>query len=87
MGKIWKRVQKIKGKFTRRPPPLLTNASRIETQNPNGTNNIFGEAFASISASENYTQDLQRYKRTKEGKHISFTSNNEEPYNTPFSIE
>ena len=87
MEKIWKRVQKIKGKFTRRPPPLLNNAYGIETQNPNETSNIFGEAFASISATENYTQNFQRYKRTQERKHINFTSNNEEPYNTPFSVE
>ena len=55
MEKIWKRVQKIKGKFTRRPPTLLTNTSGIETQNPSETSNIFGEAFASISATDNYT--------------------------------
>ena len=83
MEKIWKRVQKIKGKFTRRPPLLLTNAHGIEKQNPSETSNTFGEAFASISGLEKYTQAFQRYKRTQKDKRLNSTSNNEEPYNTP----
>ena len=38
------------------------------------------------SATGNYTQVFQRYKRTYEVKHINFTSNTEEPYNTFFSV-
>ena len=83
MEKICKRVQKIKCKFIRRPPPLLTNASGIEIRNPSGTRNIFGESFAAISATENYTQDFQLYQRRQEGKRIKFTSINAEPYETP----
>ena len=87
LEKIWKRIQKIRSKFTRRLPPLLINAPGIETQNHGETRNTCGEAFVSISATEKYTQDFQRYKRTQEGKHTNFTSNNEEPYNTRFSVE
>ena len=36
---------------------------------------------------EKYARDFQCYKRTQEGKRINFTSNNEEPYNTPFFVE
>ena len=65
MEKIWERVQKIKGKFTTRPAPLLTNAYRTETKIPSETINIFGGALASIPATKHYTQYFQRYKRTK----------------------
>ena len=58
MERIWKRVQKIIVEFLRRPPTLLINASGIETQNPSETSYIFSEAFASISATEDYTQDF-----------------------------
>ena len=58
MEKIWKKVQNIKGKFTGSSPPLLTNVSGIESQNPSETSNTFGEAFASISGTENYTHRL-----------------------------
>ena len=81
------RVQKTKSKFTRKHPPLLTNASGIEIQNPSETRKIFGEAIASISATKIYTQDFERYKRTQKGIRINFTKNNEEPYNTPFFME
>ena len=87
MEKIWKRVQKIKGKITIRLPPLLTSAFGIETQNPSETSNIFGEAVASVSSTENYTQHFQLYKRTQEGKSMNFTSKNVKAYNTSFSME
>ena len=87
IDKIWKRVQKIKGKFTKKPPPLLTDNSGNETQDPCVTSTIFGETFASVSATENYTPEFLRYKRIQEAKRLDFNSNNEESYNRPFSEE
>ena len=84
---IWKRVQKTKGKLTRRSSPRFINASGIESQHPSETSSIFDEAFASISATEYYTQSSQRYIRTQEDERINFTSNNKESYNTLFSVE
>ena len=53
MEKTCKTVQRIKGNFTRRQPPRLSNVSGVEAQKPNETSSIFGEAFASVSETEN----------------------------------
>ena len=82
MEKIWKRVQKFKGKFFRRAFLLLTNASYHGTRNPSGTSKIFREAFASILVTEYYTYYSQRYKGAQEAKRVKFINTNDETYNT-----
>ena len=72
MEKIWKRDQKIKGIFITKSPPFLFNASDFDTQSPSETRKTFDEAFASISATENYTNSFQRFKRTQEAERKNF---------------
>ena len=87
MEKIWRRVQKIKAKFSKGPAPLPSNAVVIETQTTGEISNIFGEEFTSILTMENYTYDFSRHKRSQETERTKFPSNNDEPHNTPFSQE
>ena len=56
-------------------------------QNPWETSIILGETIVYISPSIKNTEGLQLYMRALEGKLLNFTSNNEKPYNTPFSVD
>ena len=79
--------REVKKILNRRHPPLLSNASWNETQNPSETSIVFGESFASTPATQHFSHVFQRYTKTKEAERINFTRNDEEPYNTPFIEE
>ena len=86
MNKIWKRIKKMKGKFSRNPPPLLQTVGDNLTQDPQITSNIFAETFSAISNTSNYTSDFNRYRSQKERRTINFTTSTIENYNTPLSM-
>ena len=45
------------------------------------------KTFSKNSSSTNYTAQFQQFKKQQEKIKLNFTSNNEEDYNTPFSLD
>ena len=87
MRKIWKRIKKIKGMYTKIPLPLLHNSQNNLTDNPMETSKIFCEAFASVSSLEGATREYKTYKARSEKKRINFDSVADEVYNDLFSYQ
>ena len=89
MSQIWKKIQKMRGKYSKQPPPLLKTRDDTLTQDPNETSNIFAEAFASVSDTSNYSPTFQRHKLQSEkiALKIEDTSTVPKSYNLPFTIE
>ena len=86
MKQVWKRVRKIAGKYSSPSLPLLNHGSTL-TDDPRITAGIFAEAFASVSSVENYPENFRRYKGMMELKTISFQTDQNHPYNDPFSYQ
>lgn len=77
---VWKKVQKIKGKYQPTPTPaLIQNGGNIT--NPEVVSNILASHFASVSSDENYTETFQRYRRAQEERQINFNTRQHYPYN------
>ena len=89
LQEVWAKIQKIKGKFSQHPLPLLRNSAGDLTDNPSETSSLFSEAFSSVSTEENYTPTFNRYKSLSERKPINFNSSDEDDhdYNSPLSFE
>lgn len=84
--KIWKKVEKINGKFNSHPSPILKDEDDI-IQDPIHVANKLAESFARISSADNYTPKFKRYKQIAESKPIKFNSRNaNQPYNDPISM-
>ena len=84
---VCKKVNKMSGKFTTHPPPLLEEPSGTVTQDPTITSNLFAQAFASVSNENNYSREFIRFKRQNETKPVDFSSNEPQTYNEQFSLE
>ena len=76
---IWKRVNKIRGKYCITPPPVLHVNNRLVTD-PQETSTILAESFASNE--RYYSQDFLRYKDAQENRPIVFPCNQQQSYNT-----
>ena len=82
------KINKIRGKFSITPPPLLKNNNGELTDDPIETSEIFAEAFTEISSEESYPLSFLKKKRAEERRQIEFRKtqhNQEEPYNQPFT--
>ena len=84
--KVCKKIQKISGKYTVHPPPLLEDTPGTLTQDPSITSNIFARAFSSVSSEENYAASFVRFKRQSESRPLNFTPNERHAYNEEFSM-
>ena len=88
LGQIWKKVNKIKGKYSKNPKPLLKKPNGEITDDTKTTSQIFAEAFASVSSEENYPLKFFNRKKTEERKNMEFNEYNQtdQCYNEPLSL-
>ena len=86
MNKVWNFIQKIKGKNSKSTVKHLKDNDTFLTSEKDISKKL-GETFSKYSSSNNYTPTFQRYKNTAEKSKLNFNSNNQENYNSPFSIE
>ena len=89
LGQIWKKVNKIKGKYSKHPKSLLKKPNGEVTDDPKKASQIFAEAFASFSSVENYLIKFFKRKKTEERKNIDFSEYNrtDKCYNEPLSLQ
>ena len=82
----WDMIRKISGKFS--PPPI----KYLETNQHKATSkkeiaDTFGETFAQISSSENYTENFKKHKKQAEGMNVKFVNGNDDnDYNKDFTV-
>ena len=85
LGVIWKKVQKINGKFKPQNLPLLLHngnytASQVETAN------VFAERFSEISSGRSFPRNLVNYINRTNTPNLDFSENGERAsYNKEFS--
>ena len=80
---VWRRVNKIAGKYTPNSPPVI----KINDQyisDPLEVSNRLAEHFEEVSQKSDNSPGYQ-YSSLEEQKHLDFTSNKEETYNLPFT--
>ena len=87
LSEMWKRINKIRGKFSTHPPPLLRNQVGELTDNPPETSEIFAEAFSDVSSESNYSLRFRKFKQTSERQQLNFAEGQDpQVYNEPFTL-
>lgn len=86
-SQIWKKVQKIHGKYTSTPNPLLKDANGTLFHDNFEVATMLAESFASVSHDRNYSPEFVRHKRQAERQHINFKTNQNLSYNSEFSVK
>jgi ribonuclease HI len=84
--KVWKTIGRMKRKSTRFPVQALKKDSNIITDKK-AVANLLAETISFNSSSEHYSSDFQREKSRRESKPCNFSSDNQEDYNIPFSMQ
>ena len=80
MSKIWKRVQKIRGKYKAIPPPMLRVNNNIVMDRQTVVH-ILARNIAEISSNSSYTYEFVQYKANKDSLNVSFRERKPEEYN------
>ena len=81
---IWKKIGKLRGKYTQSPQPILKWNDQM-ISDPIEVGNLLAESFASTD--RHYDDEFLRYKEVEEQKVLSFRTNQQLPYNEAFSEE
>ena len=82
---MWKKVQKIAGRFTPQPVPALSIHGRIVTDVGEVARELCS-AFAAVSHSSQYGDAFLRFKGTREAIALNFQSSQYHAYNAPFTM-
>ena len=72
---VWKRVQKIDGKFKSAPHPQVYNSAGSLATSTHAAAETLAEHFANVSGDHNYSDNFLRYKRQQEQRPINFGTN------------
>ena len=86
LHKIWKKVQKISGKFSPTPMPVLRDPDGSCVSEPHEVASVIADAFAGVSHSNNYSCAFKAFRARAESRVLSFDTNTLHSYNDPFSI-
>lgn len=83
-SEIWGAVNKIRGRYDRKVNILRDGDEYFSSVE--AITEKLAETFESISSNENYSSEFLRFKEVEESFPINFDSDNDEPYNAPFTI-
>ena len=82
---LWKKVQKIAGKFTPLPVPVLNINGRLATDVQEVADELCA-AFAAVSHPSRYDHAFQRFRTTHEAINLNFQTSHCHAYNQPFTM-
>ena len=85
MSKVWKHINKIKGKYTMTQSPCLAHGGRIEMDQQQVAT-ILAEHYHSVSSNNNSEPTFMRIKQLEESQPIDFLSNDHQDYNEPITL-
>ena len=84
-GVVWKKVQKINGKFKPQNPPILYHNGNY-TDSLEETADVFAERFADISSGSSFPRELLNYINRSRAPDLDFSESGERAsYNKDFS--
>ena len=78
---VWNRIRKIKGKNT------SNTVHHLSVNDKDVTSNALADNFSHNSSSAFSTDDFASVRKKAEKQTITFSSDNAEVYNRPFSME
>uniref|UniRef100_A0A147BLN2 Putative tick transposon n=1 Tax=Ixodes ricinus TaxID=34613 RepID=A0A147BLN2_IXORI len=79
---VWDRIRKVKGDYRCFTIPLFN----LPVGSVKDVANVLAQHFHSVSSSNNYSAEFQRFKSRTEGCTIPMFGANSEPYNGPFTM-
>ena len=85
LQEVWKRVKKMRGKFSPDPLPILNVGGSIS--NPKDVADVMAAAFSDISSrDQTQSASFRSHRTASEGSPLDFSSVGGEVYNVPFSM-
>ena len=78
---VWKKVQKLAGKFVPPKTPSIRVGDNLIT-NPSEVAESLGQHFSDVSSAKNYSAEFQRISDTQ--VELNLSGGNYEEYNTKF---
>ena len=87
LHKVWKKVQKISGKFSPTPLPILRSNDGTYISEPLAVASSIASAFAGVSKDDNYSQAFLQFRRRAESRQHSFNTDFRHSYNSTFTKE
>ena len=85
LHEAWKKAQRIDGKFSPTPTPVLTDAQGGMMSDPADVSEALALHFAEVSKADNYPDQFRRYKRQREQQVLNFHSGTDLSYNNQIS--
>ena len=86
INKVWNTIRKIKGRDTAEKYKHLKMGNHIYTDKKE-ISNIIGQTISKNSSKDNLSHKFIAYKNTQEKTFLDFTSENNEYYNEPFTLD
>ena len=86
MKKIWKMIKKLKGTH-KETIQHTVNSDGTTAETERDVANSIATCLSKNSSSKNYNNTFQKIKTQAEKKHLNFTSDNTENYNSKFTLE
>ena len=83
--KVWKRINKIRGKYPARNAICILNAGRIEMEQQRVAD-LMAEHYHAISSNDGYSPEFQNVKERKERLALNFVTNEEKEYNEEITV-
>jgi len=84
MSKVWKRFQKMRGKYTEYRTPFLIE-NDIPVTDPREVTALLANHYATVSSNESYPAQFRQYQERTE-KRLNFTTNQSYSYNSRFTL-
>ena len=84
--KTWDMIRKISGKYQGHPIEFLKTADGDIATDRESIVEVLADEFSYNSSSAHYSSKFQKYQKKQEKKKLSFTSDNTESYNAPFTL-
>lgn len=85
LHQVWKRVQRINGKYSATPLPIIKQQDGSIQADHKTVANLLAEHFSQTSSETQYTREFRRFKEQKETKTLSFRTNEQFCYNSPIT--
>ena len=85
MSKVWSKIRKMTGRYKSNHPPCIETPNGIISDQQQVAQ-ILSEHFASVSSSQNYSDNFNRHRTRQERARINFNSRNNEEYNAPITM-
>ena len=87
LHQVWKKVQKISGKYTMTPTPVLKLPTGDMIRSHQEVADRMAEAFGGVAGDHNYSPEFLRYKTMRERRNLNFTERLRSTYNEPFTMK